>query len=826
VQTSPTRPERPLGVPAITRAATAVASRPRTSVAVLAAAFLLLSLALASGAGASVYWTNTVGPVFGLPGTTIGRVNNDGTGINQNFIGGASTPTAVAVDAAHVYWLNDDDHSIGRANLDGTGVNQHFLTGTNALTFAVDGAHIYWTDLVNGDRIGRANLDGTAVDPNFITGASGPIGVAADGAHVYWTNSNTHSIGRANLDGTGVDQRFIDVGLNRLPVGLAVDAGHVYWADIVADKIGRANIDGTGVNPDFAPTGPFPIGVAVDSAHIYWTNQFPSPDGLTGGTIGRANLDGTGVTQTFLAGLADPEGVAVDAGTQTAQPSRISIDDVIATEGDAGLTAFRFTVSLEAPQSAPVTVDFATADGTATAPSDYTGTRGTLTFAPGETAKTVTVQVNGDTTVEPNETFNLNLSNATGNATIADAQGVGTIANDDQAPSRISINDVTMAEGNTGQTAFRFTASLDVPQPAPVTVGFITSDITATTPIDYTAAAAALTFAPGETAKTVTVQVNGDTAVEPDETFAVNLANGTVTGNATIADAQGVGTIVNDDQAPSRISINDVTMAEGNAGQTAFRFTVSLDTQQAAPVTVDLGTADGTATAPGDYAAANGTVTFAPGENAKTVIVQVNGDTTVEPDETVTLNLANATGNATIAEAQGIGTIANDDQPVIVPPSRISVNDVTTAEGNAGQTAFRFTVSLDAAQSAPVTVDFATANGTATAPSDYAATSDTLTFAPGETTKTVTVHVNGDTRKEPNETFNLNLANATGNATIADAKGVGTIVNDDRKHRHNRKLAHALQNHRTVTRRLEAIVHLTGKPVFLQRGKVSYSRRG
>ena len=667
MQTSPTRPERSLGVSVIC-AAMAVASRPRTSVAVLAAAFLLLGLALAPRAGASVYWTNTVGPVLSLPGTTIGRANNDGTGINQNFISGASTPTAVAVDATHVYWLNDDDRSIGRANLDGTGVNQRFLTGTNAGTLAVDGAHIYWADIVTGDRIGRANLDGTGVEPSFITGASLPSGVAADSAHVYWTNSDTHRIGRANLDGTGVDQSFIDVGFNRRPVGLAVDAAHLYWADIRADTIGRANIDGTAVNPDFLPTGPFPFGVAVDSAHLYWTNQFPSADGLSGGTIGRANLDGTGVTQTFLAGLADPLGVAVDVSAQAARPSRISVDDVTVAEGNAGQTAFGFTVSLDTPQPAPVTVDFATADGTATAPSDYAAASGTLTFAPGETAKPVTVQVNGDTTVEPNEAFTLNLSNGSGNVTIADAQGVGTIVGDDRPvivpPSRISLGDVTTAEGNAGQTAFRFTVSLDTPQSAPVTVDFATANGTATAPTDYAAASGTVTFAPGETAKTVTVQVNGDNSVEPDEMFTLNLAN--AVGNATIADAQGVGTIVNDDQVvivpPSRISINDVTMAEGNAGQTAFRFTVSLDTPQPAPVTVDFTTANGTATASSDYVAANGTVTFAPGETAKTVTVQVNGDTVKEPNEALTVNLANASGNATIADGQAVGTILNDDR--------------------------------------------------------------------------------------------------------------------------------------------------------------------
>jgi hypothetical protein len=246
-------------------------------------------------------------------------------------------------------------------------------------------------------------------------------------------------------------------------------------------------------------------------------------------------------------------------------------------------------------------------------------------------------------------------------------------------------------------------------------------------------------------------------------------------------------------------------MAEGNAGQTAFRFTASLDQAQSAPVTVDFATANATATAPSDYTANTGTITFAPGETAKTVTVQVNGDTAVESDETFNVNLANATGNATIADTTGVGTIVNDDQPATA--SRISIGDARIAEGNAGQTAFRFTAALDQAQSAPVTVDFATANGTATAPSDYAATTGTLTFAPGETAKTVTVQVNGDTRKERDETFAVNLSNATGNATIADAHAVGTIANDDRLRAwHTFSLGHAHPNPKTGTARLAVTV--------------------
>jgi Calx-beta domain len=143
---------------------------------------------------------------------------------------------------------------------------------------------------------------------------------------------------------------------------------------------------------------------------------------------------------------------------------------------------------------------------------------------------------------------------------------------------------------------------------------------------------------------------------------------------------------------------------------------------------------------------------------------------------------------------------------VIEQPSRISIADVRLAEGNTGQTAYRFAVSLDRAQSAPVTVDFSTADGTATAPGDYLAASGTVSFAPGETTKTVTVQFNGDTTKEPNETFAVNLANATGNATIADGHALGTIVNDDRKHaKHERTLGRTL-NAQTGTARHAVLV--------------------
>src|SRR5205085_59670 len=140
-------------------------------------------------------------------------------------------------------------------------------------------------------------------------------------------------------------------------------------------------------------------------------------------------------------------------------PPSISIDDVTAAEGNAGTTSFTFTATLSVASGKTVTVNFATADGTATvADSDYVSTSGTLTFAPGVTSQTVTVTINGDTKSEGNETFFVNLAGPA-NSSILDGQGLGTISNDDATPT-ISIDDVTLAEGNAGTTSFTFTATL------------------------------------------------------------------------------------------------------------------------------------------------------------------------------------------------------------------------------------------------------------------------------------------------------------------------------------------------------------------------------
>jgi hypothetical protein len=454
--------------------------------------------------------------------------------------------------------------------------------------------------------------------------------------------------------------------------------------------------------------------------------------------------------------------------TGTGTIPSLSINNKSVTEGNSGYTNSNFTVSLSEASGYSVTVDYATANNTASAGNDYASNSGRLTFNPGETNKTITVQVAGDVIDENNETFYLNLSNPS-NATISDNQGVGTITDDDDAPS-LSINDVTVTEGNSGTSNAEFTVSLSSASGKSVTVEYVTANNTATMGSDFTSTSGTLTFSPGETNKTITVKISGDQIDEENETYYINLTN---TSNATISDLQGVGTITDDDEAPT-ISINDVSVDEGNSGTTNANFTVSLSSASGKTVTVNYATADGTATtADNDYSGTNSSLTFTPGQTGKTISVAVKGDVTNESDETVLLNISNPS-NATISDSQGQGTITNDDEP-----PEISINDIGVAEGNSGTKTMNFTISMNKPSSSTITVFYATSDNTTAAGVDYVPIPSTqLTFSPGQTSKNVGVLVNGDLIDESNETCYLNLSNPN-YASFADNQGVGTINDDD-----------------------------------------------
>jgi hypothetical protein len=476
----------------------------------------------------------------------------------------------------------------------------------------------------------------------------------------------------------------------------------------------------------------------------------------------------------------------------------LSVNSVSGYEGDASTRNLNFTVSLSGPSSSPVTVQYDSADSTGIAGTDYLAVAGTLTFPAGTTSRTVGVPIPGDVVPESNKTFFLNLSSAAG-ASIAFGQGTGTILDDEGPRTRLYFNSqtgdyigagieqsFTPLDGNF--TASRIGSGVEVrfagkdswtvsfvpPQSSPNLVpGVYTGaarypfQTTSQPGLDVSGAGRGCNTLSGRFVVFEAVYGSGGAVQSFAADFEQHCEGG---GPALFGSVRYAYNATS--TAAVTLSVNDVTLVEGNSGSRPAIFSVSLSAPVASAVQVVCAAADGTAIVGSDYMAAGGNLTFESGATQARISVPVYGDTLPEPNETLFVNLSNPIG-ATLARASGTGTISNDDF------MSLSIADVTRAEGGAGATtAFDFPVLLSAPSPTAVTVNYATSNGTAVAPGDYTSTSGVLTFAPGESVKTVHVLVKGDATVEPNETFNVALSNVNG-AILSRSLAQGTIFNDD-----------------------------------------------
>lgn len=466
-----------------------------------------------------------------------------------------------------------------------------------------------------------------------------------------------------------------------------------------------------------------------------------------------------------------PNGAALGTGT-IRNDDGLSISDGFLREGDSGQSFMVFTVT--APQSGgqTVSVNYSTVAVTATAGVDFTPVSGTLVFSGGVTTKTISVPILGDFIQEGDETFQVVLSNEL-NAPVLKRDGEGVIQDNDLTPA-ISSSNIFLSEPTSGSVLMTFTLTLDHAVGVPVTVDYSTFDITATAGLDYISKVGTVTFDPFQTSKTVSVQIQSDPLDEFSETFGLHLSNPV---NATIAGDDPIGTIGDIDPAPSLI-FNDISINESNGTATV---NVSLSAPSGKVITLNYATEDITAIGtniPGnnssnDYVAQTGTLTFQPGVTSQDIVITINSDLLYERDETFAIALSNLVNVDSVVNRRTV-TIVNDD----AAPTAV-INDVTVTEGDVGTTAATFTVSLLQPSALPATVSYSTSSGSAQLGTDFQNASGTITFAPGETTKTITINVNGDSAVESNETFQVNLLSNAVNATIGDNLGVGTITNDD-----------------------------------------------
>lgn len=444
-------------------------------------------------------------------------------------------------------------------------------------------------------------------------------------------------------------------------------------------------------------------------------------------------------------------------------------------------------------------VDFNTSNGTAIAGTDYNATNQKVSIT-GNGTINIPISLYGDTKYDQNKTFNVALSNASTGVTLSGSPALVTILNDD-LPPYVTINDTNITEGNTTNTSSVINVTLSSVSNLSTDVYLTTTDGTAISSIDYTGVTnLKVTIPAGQTSASVPIQILGNTRYGPDKTFSITITSAV---NALLdTNTSAIVTILNDDARPTMNITPSTSILEGGSGTKSATVTVTLDYSSEQTITANYVTADGTATSGGalstggqDYVPTSGTITFNPGETSKDIIITINGDLLYEPDENFSITLSNIQ-NALAGNSVGTVIIANDDS---LPA--LSINSVSANEGNTANTPFVFTVTATNASAQPFTFSYSTRDATAksypyapdsfgtTSPytllynpgkQDYNATSGVLTFAPGETTKTITVNVIGNTIFEPNKVFYVDIVSASG-ATInpLGKSGTGTIQNDD-----------------------------------------------
>jgi Ca2+-binding RTX toxin-like protein len=587
--------------------------------------------------------------------------------------------------------------------------------------------------------------------------------------------------------------------------------------------------------------------------------------------------------ETFLLALSNPQGVIVANAITTATLTDSLPIPTLSVSGDGvsevlmgQATTATVTLTLSHATTQSVRVEYTTLDGTAIAGHDYAPTNGIVTFAPGEISKTLEIAILEDALLEGDERFSVVLSDPV-NAELATDTATVTIWDDEvvYAFSQLVYNTL---EGNRGITTATIRINRNDSTTASTVRLLLVANATANSasyPADYLLQTLEISFAPGDAVVEVAVPVVGDVEFEADESVdlrlmqdeqvvanaelqisnddaAYTLSNPIVAegsdGGITAMDivvtrtgflsattgwvrftpgtaqpvedyyngldgmilvefaagqssaiatlylnadqrleadetiqlaywvaetivATGIGTILNDDLPV--LSVEDITVAESEGRAT---FWVTLSQPVTTPVQVNYTTSQATGTAtPGlDYLLTSGSLTFNPGQTTQAVIIPLIDNELAESPETFNLVLSNPVG-ATLGKSQATATITDND---VAPPPEIALADVQVVEAQSGTSVANVVVSLSHAASSPIQIDYATSDGTATAPQDYLATSGTLTITPGQTSAIIPVAVVGDTLIEADETFSLTLTDAMG-GIITDGTATITLLNNE-----------------------------------------------
>lgn len=561
----------------------------------------------------------------------------------------------------------------------------------------------------NFNSVNRHNLvqltPSAAVDLSFTPGSGANAGVFAikrlpsgkiliGGDFTSYSGVNRGYIARLNADGT-LDLAF-DPGLGAdgsvRTIAIQVDEKIVIGglftsvSGVSRNRIARLNPDGS-LDSEFDPgsgaNGPvYAAAIQVDGK-IVLGGAFTTFNGVTRNRLTRVNDNGSVDTtinfgsgaNDFVAAVAiQPDRRIVIGGGFTSfnGVSRNYLTRIhggsISGGGEIEFTSPDYVVNENSTNAVltlrrtggttgAVSVDYGTSGGTATPLVDYAESAGTVVFAPGETFRNVSIQIIDDALPEDDETVNLALANPAGGA-ILGRQPIATltIISDD---SVLSFSEPAYIAGENvpgGRVVIRVTRTGESTRN--VTVIYSTANATATAGQDYVSAVGQLTFAPGETEKTFTIQILDDTIVEGNEV--VNIQLQAPTGGGVLGQATATLTIVDNDFAPGILSFGAAPVITESGG--AATLTVNRVSGRTGVVSVDYTTIAGTATEGVDYTRTAGTLTFVDGEEAKNIVVPIRDDTAVEGNETFSVRLSNAVGGALLGTPTNlVVTIVDDD---------------------------------------------------------------------------------------------------------------------------------------------------------------------
>lgn len=520
-------------------------------------------------------------------------------------------------------------------------------------------------------------------------------------------------------------------------------------------------------------------------------------------TVTLFNITGGSITQATATGAITNDD-AVPPTQFGFAPSGITR----VAEGNAGTTDIVFnlvrTGDLSHASSATWTV---TGSGVPADGADFVGgvfPTGVVTFAAGQTAASITVQVQGDTAIETSEAFQILLSNPTGGELVGNAL-TGVIENDDATSTVLQLEAgiLFLGEGDVGSTPATFTVlrTGDLSGSSSANWTLVAQGAGAVSPSDFVGGvlpSGVVSFAPGQASATATFYVQGDTLVESDEVFDLLLSNPV---GASLGAAARNGRILNDDVAPSgaRVAISPgvLSQVEGNGGVNYFVYAVTRSGDLSGPTTLDYGVTGSGANPANAADFENGVlpgnkVWFGGGESVKQIWIPVRGDTTPEADEQFTVTLSNIMGGS-IGTATAQGTIVSDDGAPAVTLIHLPTNDLTLTEGTGQSTPFTWTLTRSGDLSGASSVDWSAATGvvvgsglTPIQTEDFVGgvTSGTATFAPGQNTATVTLLLAGDATPENTEAFTLSFSNFVGGSMAPYPPNVslpvrGVLADDD-----------------------------------------------